>query len=184
MYAIVEIGGIQFKVDKASTICVPKMKLDAGKQVDLERVLLIVDNDKVDVGTPVIANAVVKATIVSHFKDDKVLVFKKKRRKTYQVLRGHRQNLTELKINGISVGKSESKAAVKPAEKKVAVKTKTTAAKKDAKTPVKKAPPKTAAKKPAAKSTATAAKKTTAKQKAASGKEKTTSSRSAKKKEA
>jgi len=150
MYAIVEIGGMQFKVDKASTICVPKIELDAGKKINLDRVLLIVDKDKVQIGTPVVTNAVVKATVVSHFKDDKVLVFKKKRRKNYKVLRGHRQNLTKLKIDGISVSKQESKPAAKSAVKKEDKQQKSSAEKKTAKPPVvKKSAAKPAAKKPA-----------------------------------
>ncbi|MBN1779645.1 50S ribosomal protein L21 [bacterium] len=114
MYAIVEVGGAQFKVTKSAVVSVPKMNIEPGKSVDLDRVLLIVDDKSVNIGNPVVKNAVVKATVVDHGKDGKVLVFKKKRRKTYRVLRGHRQQYTQLKIENISMGK----AADKPAEKK------------------------------------------------------------------
>jgi large subunit ribosomal protein L21 len=123
MYAIVEVGGMQYKVTKAASVLVPRVKQDPGKKIDLDRVLLIVDDGKVMVGTPLVKNAVVKATIVSHIKDDKVLVFKKKRRKNYKVLRGHRQQLTEIQIDSISLKQAEAPAQPK-AEKKRAPKAK------------------------------------------------------------
>jgi len=175
MYAIVEIGGMQFKVEKSSTVYVPKMETDPGKKVSLDRVLMVVNGDKVDVGTPVIANAEIKATVVSHFKDEKVLVFKKKRRKNYKVLRGHRQNVTELMIDNISIGKPAGKASSESAAKKAGIKEDVKAAP-DKKTAAQAKPKKTAAKsaaaekkpekKPAVKKTA--AKKTESKKTASS----------------
>lgn len=121
MYAVVEIGGMQWKVSEAETICVPKMKAEPGKTVDLGRILLLVDKDKVNIGNPVLSGTKVKATVVSHGKAEKIKVFKKKRRKNYKVLKGHRQEYTELRIDRISIEKK--KAATVPKEKTEAKKT-------------------------------------------------------------
>lgn len=193
MYAIVEIGGMQFRVAKAATVRVPKMELEPGKTINLDRVLMIVNGEKVDVGTPVIANAVVKATVVSHFKDKKVLVFKKKRRKNYKVLRGHRQDITEIKIDAIHVGQSESKAAAKTTEKEADTKLKLAAVKRKApakatavkaEAKVKASTAKAETKKTAAKSTAATEKKTAVKKPTASSKTTKAPSKPSKKKEA
>ncbi len=170
MYAIVEIGGMQYKVAESATVCVPKMEQEPGKKVDFDRVLMIVDEDNINMGTPVVANAVVKATVVSQFKDDKVLVFKKKRRKNYKVLRGHRQQLTEIKIDAISLGGSR-KAKTEASEEKAP---KAAGAGK----------PAAAVKKTTAKPKAAAAKKPAAKKPAAAAKAKKAPSKPSEKKEA
>ena len=101
MYAIVDIAGQQFKVKKDQKIFVHRLEGEVGNQVDFERVLLI-DNDKnVSVGAPVIEGAMVSAKILEHLKGDKVIVFKKKRRKGYRVKNGHRQYMTQILIEEI-----------------------------------------------------------------------------------
>ena len=109
MYAIVEVGGMQWKVEKTKTIKVPKLDLEPGKTLEIDKVLMVVDQGSVSVGQPFVQNAKVSATVVDHGQGKKVRIFKKKRRKGYQVLRGHRQLFTELKIDGITVGKAPVK---------------------------------------------------------------------------
>ena len=101
MYAIVDIGGQQFKVEKDKKLYVHRLEGEEGSELDFDKVLLIDNEGKVKVGTPNIKNAVVKVKILSHLKGDKVLVFKKKRRKGYQKLNGHRQFLTQIQIEDI-----------------------------------------------------------------------------------
>ena len=102
MYAIVDIAGQQFKVEKDQKLYVHRLEGEEGKKVSFDKVLLIDTGSKVTVGDPVVKGAAVAAKIVSHVKGDKVLVFKKKRRKGYQKLNGHRQYLTQIQIEGIS----------------------------------------------------------------------------------
>ena len=101
MYAIVEIAGQQFKVEKDQQIFVHRLKEDEGSKVDFDNVLLIDNDGKVNVGAPAIKGAKVSASVVRHVKGDKVIVFKKKRRKGYKKKNGHRQYLTEIKIENI-----------------------------------------------------------------------------------
>ena len=115
MYAIVEIAGQQFKVAKDQKVFVHRLKEEEGKKVSFDQVLLIEEGDNVTIGAPAIDGAAVQAKIVKHLKGDKVIVFKKKRRKGYRVKNGHRQLLTELVIEGI-VAKGAKKAASKKAE--------------------------------------------------------------------
>jgi len=103
MYAIVEVGSQQFKVAKDDVIVTPKIEGEVGNTVDLDRVMLISDDDGVKVGSPVIDGAQVKASIVNFERGKKVIVFKKKRRKGYKVKNGHRQDYTRLKIDDIIV---------------------------------------------------------------------------------
>ena len=122
MYAVVEIQGSQFKVSKNQKLYVNRLKGKEGTKVSFDNVLLVDEDGKVKVGMPTVSGAVVEAKIVSHQKDDKVIVFKKKRRKGYKVKNGHRQLLTELLIEKISQAKStpvksekeKPKAAAKP----------------------------------------------------------------------
>lgn len=102
MYAIVEIAGQQFKVEKDQTIFVHRMNQNKeGDKVDFDKVLLVDNDGKVKVGTPTVEGAKVTAKVLEHLKGDKVLVFKKKRRKGYQKQNGHRQQFTKIKISGI-----------------------------------------------------------------------------------
>jgi len=161
MYAIVEIAGQQFKVAKDQKVFVHRLEEKEGSKVSFDKVLLL-DDGKVTIGAPVIENAVVTAKVLSHLKGDKVIVFKKKRRKGFKKKNGHRQYLSEIQIEGISTKAPAKKAAAKteapkaekkPVAKKAAPakKTATKEAKAPAKAAPKKAAPKAAAKKPAAK---------------------------------
>ena len=110
MYAIVNIAGQQFKVEKDQSLYVHRLAGEEGKKVDFDDVLLIDEEGKVTVGTPSIKGARVSAKIVSHLKGDKVLVFKKKRRKGYKKLNGHRQYMTQIQIEKIQLKASAKKA--------------------------------------------------------------------------
>ena len=133
MYAIVEIAGQQFKVEKDQKVFVHRLQTEEGKKVAFDNVLLLADGDKVIVGAPAIDGAQVGAKVLKHLKGDKVIVFKKKRRKGYRVKNGHRQALTEIQIDNI-LASGAKKAVSKPAAK-----AKPAAPKAAAKTAVKKA---------------------------------------------
>lgn len=109
MYAIVEIKGKQYKVREKDTLYVPLFH-DAlpDEEITLDKVLLVANGDAVHVGTPTVDGAVVTARVVGHVKADKVLVFKKKRRKRYKVTRGHRQAYTQIRIASLSSGAAET----------------------------------------------------------------------------
>ena len=159
MYAIVEIAGHQYKVEKDQQVFVNRLDAEEGKKVKFDRVLLLDNGKDVQVGAPAVSGAEVTAQVERHLKGDKVLVFKKKRRKGYQKLNGFRASLTEVKITAIKAGGTkkaapkaaadEPTAAKKPATKKPAAK-KPATKKPAAKKPATKKP---AAKKPAAKKT-------------------------------
>ena len=101
MYAIVEIAGQQFKVEKDTDIFVNRLDGEEGAKVDFKEVLLVDNDGKVSVGMPVVEGASVSAKIISHNRGDKVIIFKKKRRKGYQKSSGHRQDLTKIHIEEI-----------------------------------------------------------------------------------
>lgn len=101
MYAIVDITGQQFKVEKDMTLFVHRLEGEVGSVVEFDKVLLSDDNGVVKVGTPIIEGAKVTATILDHLKDKKIIVFKKKKRKGYRVKKGHRQYLTKIKVTEI-----------------------------------------------------------------------------------
>ena len=156
MYAIVEIAGHQYKVQKDQQVFVNRLDAKEGAKIKFDRVLLTDKAGDVTVGAPAINGLAVHATVERHLKGDKVLVFKKKRRKGYQKLNGFRPYLTEIRITDIKKGaankaaapkKEEAAAEEKPAAKKAAPK-KATAKKPAAK---KAAPKKATAKKPVAK---------------------------------
>ena len=113
MYAIVEMAGQQFKVAKDQKVYVHRLDAAEGDQVVFDKVLLLDSDGKVTVGAPVIEGAAVEAKIVKHLKGDKVIVFKKKRRKGYRKKNGHRQALTEIVVEGI-VASGAKKTAAKP----------------------------------------------------------------------
>lgn len=102
MFSIIEQGGVQFKVTQGSTIRVPLIDAEAGTEITIDRVLLASEGDNVKVGNPTIAGASVKAKVVDHGKDRKVLIVKRKRRKDYRRVNGHRQNFTKLEILSIN----------------------------------------------------------------------------------
>jgi large subunit ribosomal protein L21 len=103
MYAIVEIAGQQFKVEKDNKIFVHRLDGEEGAVVEFDKVLLIDNDGKVKVGKPTVKAAKISAKILAHQKGDKVLVFKKKRRKGYQTLNGHRQQFTQIQIEEIII---------------------------------------------------------------------------------
>ena len=161
MYAIVEIAGQQFKVAKDQKVFVNRLQAEEGSKVNFDNILLM-DDGKITIGAPAIKGAVITAKVLNHLKGDKVIVFKKKRRKGYRVKNGHRQFLTEIQIESISAKAPAKKAAPKKEEKPVVAKAtakkpvvkKETVAKKE--TAVKKtaAPKKAEVKKAAPKKTA------------------------------
>ncbi len=124
MYAIVEIAGHQFKVEKDQKVFVNRLQTEEGKKVSFDNVLLVADGDKVTVGAPAIDGAQVGAKVLKHLKGDKVIVFKKKRRKGYRVKNGHRQALTEIVIENIAASgaKKATKVEAKKAEDAAPVK--------------------------------------------------------------
>jgi large subunit ribosomal protein L21 len=101
MYAIVDIAGQQFKVEKDQTVFVHRLENKEGDKVSFENVLLVDNNGSVKVGAPTVSGASVSAKVLSHLKGDKVIVFKKKRRKGYRVKNGHRQQFTAITIKSI-----------------------------------------------------------------------------------
>ena len=124
MYAIVEIAGQQFKVEKDQKVFVHRLQTEEGKKVAFDNVLLLADGDKVTVGAPAIDGAQVGAKVLKHLKDDKVIVFKKKRRKGYRVKNGHRQALTEIQIEDILASGVKKAAPAKSTAKPAATKAK------------------------------------------------------------
>ena len=117
MYAIVEISGKQFKVEKKQKLFVNRLDVAEGKKISFDNVLMVNDGSKSSVGTPNVSGVQVDAKVLKHLKSDKVIVFKKKRRKGYKVRNGHRQAITEIEISDILTGVSK-KATAKKAETK------------------------------------------------------------------
>ena len=167
MYAIVEIAGQQFKVEKDQQIFVHRLEEKEGAKVEFDNVLLIDNNGKINVGAPAISGAKVTAKVLDHMKGDKVVVFKKKRRKGYRVKNGHRQAFTQIEIQSIvEKGATAKKTSATTAKKEDKNEPKAVAKK----VPSKKAPAKKAAPKAKTASAAkpkAATKKTTAKKPAA-----------------
>ena len=128
MYTIVDIAGQQFKVEKGQEIFVNRLDGEEGSKITFSDVLLIDNNGKIDIGTPLIEGASVSAKIIAHLKGDKVLVFKKKRRKGYKKTTGHRDYLTKILIENIKVKVAKPKKVVEQVTEvkadKEAVKTK------------------------------------------------------------
>ncbi len=102
MYAIVNIAGQQFKVQKDQQVIVHRLVGEEGKKLEFSDVVLIDNDGKIKVGTPAVQGASVSARIVGHLRGDKIIIFKKKRRKGYQKQTGHRQDLTKIQIDGIT----------------------------------------------------------------------------------
>lgn len=155
MYAIVEIAGQQFKVERGHKVYVHRLEANEGAKVEFDRVLLLDNDGKISVGNPTVDGAKVAATVIEHLKGDKVIVFKKKRRKGYQKWNNHRQSYTQILVQGI-LGKGETLKDELPAEKKpkysfvskkaeVKAEAPVEVAEVETKTPVKKAPAKKAA---------------------------------------
>ncbi|MFC2160677.1 50S ribosomal protein L21 [Acidobacteriota bacterium] len=169
MFAVIKTGGKQYKVQQGDILQVEKLGLDKEKTIIFKEVLLVEDGKKTLIGTPFVDKAKVHAVIIENIKDDKVIVFKKKRRKQYKKIQGHRQELSRIRIEDITVDgaapkktqpavavKKEEPVKTKPAAKKAVAVPKVSPAKKtEAKKPVKKAAaPKVAKSKPAPKDAA------------------------------
>ena len=101
MYAVIKTGGKQYKVSAGEKLKIEKIADSVGSEINLGEVLLISENDTVKTGTPLIAGASVKATVLAHGKDEKVHIFKMRRRKHYRKSQGHRQNFTEVRVESI-----------------------------------------------------------------------------------
>ena len=113
MYAIVDIAGQQFKIEKDEQIFVHRLEVKEGAKVNFDKVLLMDDSGKISVGSPIVKGAKVTAKVLEHLKGDKITVFKKKRRKGYKVKNGHRQHLTKLEILKIDYATTAKKTATK-----------------------------------------------------------------------
>ncbi|QVL46037.1 MAG: 50S ribosomal protein L21 [Methylophilaceae bacterium] len=131
MYAVIKTGGKQYKVAAGDYLKVEKLDGDVGSKVVIDKILMVADGDNVTIGSPLVAGAKVNATVLSHGKGDKVMIFKFHRRKHYRKTQGHRQSYTEIQIDDIN-GKGTVKAAAKPAAAKATVAEKPVAAKKPA----------------------------------------------------
>ena len=145
MYAVVKTGGKQYKVAKDDKIIVDRLEAEAGAQLRLDEVLMIANGDNVTLGAPLVKDAAVGATVLRHTRGDKIMVFRRKRRKNFRRIRGHRQDLTLIQITDIAADgkikrtseakKSEAKkpeakkAETKKAQPKVAAKPKASAKK-------------------------------------------------------
>ena len=103
MYAVIETGGKQYRVEKDTVLSVEKLPSEKGKSVTFERILLAADKDEVKVGAPFLKGAKVTAEVLDQYKGDKVIAFKKRRRHGYHRTRGHRQKLTKVKITSIKL---------------------------------------------------------------------------------
>ncbi len=115
MYAIVDLNGKQYRVEEGQKVYVNRLTGEEGSSVTFGKVLMIDTDGKIQIGQPVIDGASVTATILTHLKGDKVLVFKKKRRKGYEKLNGHRQYLSQIRIDKISAKESKKRATKKEA---------------------------------------------------------------------
>ena len=102
MYAVIKTGGKQYRVAAGEKIKVEQIPADVGSEITIDQVFMVGEGDAAKIGTPVVAGASVKATVVSHGRHDKIKIFKMRRRKHYQKHQGHRQNYTELRIEAIS----------------------------------------------------------------------------------
>lgn len=167
MYAIVEIAGQQFKVERGNKVYVHRLEANEGAKIEFDKVLLLDNAGKISVGNPTVDGAKVAATVISHVKGDKVIIFKKKRRKGYQKWNNHRQSFTQILIQGV-LAKGDKLQEELKAERVVRVqglKNKPVAAAPVAEVKEVAAPAKKAAAKKAAAPKKAAAKKTTTKKK-------------------
>lgn len=103
MYAVIKTGGKQYKVSAGGKLKVETLPAEVGSEVEIKDVLMVADGDNVKVGAPMLEGASVKCTVLAHGRHDKVMIFKMRRRKHYRKTQGHRQNYTEIRIDGISL---------------------------------------------------------------------------------
>jgi large subunit ribosomal protein L21 len=102
MYAVIKTGGKQYRVSAGEKLKVESLPAEVGSEITLDQVLMVGEGESVKMGTPVLAGASVKATVLSHGRGEKLRIFKMRRRKHYRKSQGHRQNYTEIQISGIS----------------------------------------------------------------------------------
>jgi large subunit ribosomal protein L21 len=102
MYAVIRTGGKQYKVAAGGKLKVESLPAEVGSEIEINDVLMVADGDDIKIGAPLLAGASVKATVLAHGRGDKVMIFKMRRRKHYRKTQGHRQNYTEIRIDGIS----------------------------------------------------------------------------------
>jgi len=102
MYAVIKTGGKQYRVAPGEKLKIEQIPADIGSEIVLDQILMVADGEAVTVGTPLVSGATVKATVVAHGRGEKVQIFKMRRRKHYQKHQGHRQNYTEIRIDGIT----------------------------------------------------------------------------------
>jgi large subunit ribosomal protein L21 len=107
MHAVILTGGKQYRVTEGEVLAIEKLDLEPGRKAQFDHVLLIEDGETIQVGTPVLDNAMVLGLVLENFKDEKVLIFKKKRRKQYRRTRGHRQQLTKVRITRITPDRTQ-----------------------------------------------------------------------------
>ncbi|NOR16081.1 MAG: 50S ribosomal protein L21 [Candidatus Aminicenantes bacterium] len=149
MFVVIKTGGKQYRAKEGDVLEIEKLQVGQGKKVTFDEILLVEDNGKVMIGQPHVADAAVTAVVLENFKDDKIIVFKKKRRKQYKRKTGHRQQLTRIKIEKILTGKEAAEAKKAVEKKEPAVKKETVEKKAVEKAPAAKAAPaKKAAPKP------------------------------------
>ena len=103
MYAVIKTGGKQYRVSSGEKLKVEQLAADVGSQITIDQVLLVADGEKLSIGQPLVKGAKVQATVVNHGRDDKVRIFKMRRRKHFKKQQGHRQNFTEIQVDKISV---------------------------------------------------------------------------------
>lgn len=103
MYAVIKTGGKQYKVAAGGKLKVESLPVEVGGEVEIKDVLMVADGENVRIGSPTVSGASVKATVLAHGRGEKVMIFKMRRRKHYRKSQGHRQNFTEIRIDGISV---------------------------------------------------------------------------------
>lgn len=103
MIAVVNIAGQQFKLSSGQKLFVHRQEADKGSKVSFDQVLMLIDGESTQVGTPTVAGASISATVLDHAKGDKVIVYKKKRRKGYEKKNGHRQSFTQIQVDSINV---------------------------------------------------------------------------------
>ena len=102
MYAVIKTGGKQYRVSSGEKLKVEQLAAEVGSQITIDKVLMVADDDKVSIGTPLVKGASVKATVVNHGRGDKIRIFKMRRRKHFKKQQGHRQNFTEIQVEEIS----------------------------------------------------------------------------------
>jgi large subunit ribosomal protein L21 len=120
MYAVIKTGGKQYRVIAGERLKVEKLDVEVGGKITLDQILMVSNGDETTIGSPIIKGATVNATVLSHGRGDKVMIFKFRRRKHYRKTQGHRQSYTEIQIGEINAATKSAKAKVAKADAKAA----------------------------------------------------------------